>query len=51
VIIKHRNSGKIVKECFYGTIDFIETAELDKFSLPQAADLKERASGRQDLDT
>ena len=29
-----------VKECFYGTIDFKETAGLEKFSLPQTANFK-----------
>ena len=39
-----------VKECFYGTIDFKETAGLEKFSLPQTANFKRGASGWKNMD-
>ena len=37
--------------CVYGTIDFEETAELEKFSLSQASDFKRCTAGGQDLDS
>ncbi len=49
VIDKLVNINKNVRECFHGVTGSIETAGLEKFALSQAADLKRRASGGQDM--
>ncbi len=49
VIDKLVNINKNVSECFHGATDSIETAGLEKLALSQAADLKRRTSGGQDM--
>ena len=49
VILMHVYINKSVKECVYGTTDYEEAAGLEKFHLPQTADLKVCAPAGQDL--
>ena len=51
VIKKHWIYHKSVMGCIYGTIDFEETAELEKFSLSQTFNFERCAPSRQDLDS